>query len=86
MRLGLAPKSTKGIKEKLLKSRCNKSGQKYLQNHKNGKHCSSRLEKFQPIRTAILMQIKSLQGVETIQTSSRTLEDREDLSLLSSLV
>jgi hypothetical protein len=33
-----------------------------------------------------LMQIKSLQGVETIQTSFHSLEDWEDISLLSSLL
>jgi hypothetical protein len=31
-----------GIKEKLLKVRDQKSGQKYIQNHKNKKHYSSR--------------------------------------------
>jgi hypothetical protein len=33
-----------------------------------------------------LMQIKSLQGVKIIQTSSQSLEDWGDLSLLSSLL
>jgi hypothetical protein len=32
------------------------------------------------------MQIKSLQGMETTQTSIHSLEDRGDLSLLSSLL
>jgi hypothetical protein len=32
------------------------------------------------------MQIKSLQGVEITQTSSHSLEDLRDLSLLSSLI
>jgi hypothetical protein len=32
------------------------------------------------------MQIKSLQGMETSQTSSHSLEDWGDLSLLSSLL
>jgi hypothetical protein len=40
----------------------------------------------QPKRTAILMQINGLQGVETTQTSSHSLEDIGDLSLLSSLL
>jgi hypothetical protein len=40
----------------------------------------------QPKRTAILMQIKSLQGVETTQAFSRSLEDWGDLSLLSSFL
>jgi hypothetical protein len=42
MMLILASKPTEGIKEKLLISRDRKSGKKYLQNHKNEKHCSSR--------------------------------------------
>jgi hypothetical protein len=37
-------------------------------------------------KTALLMQIKSLQGVKTTQTSSHSLEDWGDLSLLSSLL
>jgi hypothetical protein len=57
-----------------------------FKNHKNGKHCNSRLEMIQPKKTAILMQIKSLQGVKTTQSSSRSLEDQEELSLLSSLL
>jgi hypothetical protein len=36
--------------------------------------------------TATLMRIKSLQGVETNQTSSQSLEDWGDLSLISSLL
>jgi hypothetical protein len=40
----------------------------------------------QPRRTAILMQIKGLHGVQTTQTSSHSLEDWGDLSLLSSLL
>jgi hypothetical protein len=35
MRLVLAPKLMEGIEEKLLKSRDQKSGQKYSKNHKN---------------------------------------------------
>ena len=35
---------------------------------------------------AIMIQIKILQGVETTQTSSHSLEDWGDLSLLSSLL
>jgi hypothetical protein len=35
---------------------------------------------------AIMIQIKSLQGVETTQTSSHSLEDWADLSLFSSLI
>jgi hypothetical protein len=40
----------------------------------------------EPKKTAILIQIKSLQGVETTQISSHFLEDWEDLSLLSSKI
>jgi hypothetical protein len=60
-----------------------KNASKY---HKNGKHCSSREEVIQSKKTAILIQIKSLQGVESTQTSSRSMEDQGDLSLLSSLL
>jgi hypothetical protein len=42
---------------------------------KNEKHSSSTREMIQPKRTAILMQIKGLQGVEITQTSSHSLED-----------
>jgi hypothetical protein len=37
-------------------------------------------------KIAILMQIKSLQGVKTTQTSSHSLEDWGDPSLLSSFL
>jgi hypothetical protein len=40
----------------------------------------------QPKKTAILMQIKSLQGVETTQSSSHSLEDHGELLLLFSLL
>jgi hypothetical protein len=42
MRLVLTPKHMEGIKEKLLKMRDKKSGQKYIQNHENKKYYSSR--------------------------------------------
>jgi hypothetical protein len=73
-----------GINEKLLKSRNRKSGKNTSENVKNEKHCSSTKEMIQPKRTAILMQIKGLEGVKTTQTSSHSLEDLGDLSLLSS--
>jgi hypothetical protein len=66
LRLILAPKSTEGIDEQLLKNGS--------ENHENRKHCSSRLEMIQPKKTAILMQIKSLQGVESTQSPSCSLE------------
>jgi hypothetical protein len=40
-RLILAPKSMEGIKEKLLKSRDQKLGQNYSENHENEKRCST---------------------------------------------
>jgi hypothetical protein len=57
-----------------------------LQNHKKEKHSSTRKEMIQSKSTTILMWIKSLQGVETTQTSSHSLENWGDLSLLSSLL
>jgi hypothetical protein len=87
MSLILAPKPIKGIEEKPLKSRDRKSGQKYSKNHKNDQHCSTIYEMIYPKSTAILMQVKSLQGVEIATTSSHSMEDWRDLSLslLSSL-
>jgi hypothetical protein len=41
MRLVVAPKPMERIKEKLLKSPDQKSGQKYSKNHENKKHCST---------------------------------------------
>jgi hypothetical protein len=63
-----------------------KIGPKYLKNLKNEKYCSSTKEMIPPKRTAVFMQIKGLQGVETTQKSSHSLEDWRDLSLLSSLL
>jgi hypothetical protein len=56
-------------------------------NHENEKHCNTRYEMTLLKHTNVLMQIKSLQGVETATTSSHSLEDWRDLSLslLSSL-
>jgi hypothetical protein len=45
------------------------------ENHEKEKHNSTRKEMIQSKSTAILMQIKSLQGVGSIETSSDTLED-----------
>jgi predicted glycosyltransferase involved in capsule biosynthesis len=55
-------------------------------NHEKEKHSSTRKEMIQSKSTAILIQIKSLQGVKTTQTFSHSLEDWGDLSLLSSLL
>jgi hypothetical protein len=44
------------------------------------------MEMIQPKKTPILMQVKTLQGVETTQTSSHSLKDWRGLSLLSSLL
>jgi hypothetical protein len=85
-RLVLAPKSTEGIEEKLLKLRSQKSGKNASENHENVKYHSSRYEMIQSKKTAILMQIKSLQGVKNTQSSFRSLEDRRELSLLFSLL
>jgi hypothetical protein len=61
-------------------------GQNTSEKLENEKHSSSTREMNQLKKTAILMQIKTLQGVETTQTYSNYLEDWGDLSLLSSLL
>jgi hypothetical protein len=82
MRLILAPKSMEGIEEKLLKSWDRKIGPKISKNCKNEKRCSSLGDMIQSKSMPILKQIKCLQGVETTQTFSHSLEDCGDLSLL----
>jgi hypothetical protein len=86
MRLIPIPKSMEVIKEKLFNSWSKNLGQKYLQKSwmKNITAQDSRW--FNPKKIAILMQIKSLQGMKTTQISSYSLEDWRDLtSLISSL-
>jgi hypothetical protein len=75
MRLILAPNSTEGIEEKLLKSQENKIGQKYSKNHRKGKIGCTLGDEIQSQRSYILMKIKRLQGVKIIRTSSHSLED-----------
>jgi hypothetical protein len=86
MRLVLAPKFTEGIEENSSNHKVKNWAKNTSKNLRNEKHYSSTKKMIQPKRTAILMQIKGLQGVETTQTSSHSLEDWEDLSLLSSLL
>jgi hypothetical protein len=66
MRLILAPNSTEGIEEKLLKSQENKIGQKYSKNHIKGKIGCTLGDEIQSQRSYILMKIKRLQGVKII--------------------
>jgi hypothetical protein len=75
MRLILAPNSTEGIEEKLLKSQENKIGQKYSKNHRKRKIGCTLGDEIQSQRSDILMKIKRLQGVKIIRTSSHSLED-----------
>jgi hypothetical protein len=74
LRLILATFSMEEIEEKLLRSQNQKSDQNTSENQEKEKHDSARYEMIQSKSTTILMQIKSLQGVETIQTSSHTLK------------
>jgi hypothetical protein len=64
-----------GIEEKLLKSQEHKIGQKYSKNHIKRKKGCTLGDKIQLQRSAILMKIKRLQGVETAQISYHSLED-----------
>jgi hypothetical protein len=64
-RLILEPNSTEGIQEKLLKSQEYKIGQKYSENHRKRKMGCTLGDEIQSQRSAILMKIKRLQGVET---------------------
>jgi hypothetical protein len=65
----------KGIEEKILKSQEHKIGQKYSQNHRKRKTGCTLGDEIQSQISAILMKIKHLQGVETVQTSSHSLKD-----------
>jgi hypothetical protein len=75
MRLILAPNSTEGIEEKLLKSQEHKIWWKFSENHRKRKMGCTLGDKIQSQRSDILMKIKCLQDVETTQTSSHSLED-----------
>jgi predicted glycosyltransferase involved in capsule biosynthesis len=74
------------IEERHIKSQEQKSGKNKSENQVNEKHFSTSKEVIQSKQMDVLMQIKSLQGVKIIQTSSQSLEDWGDLSLLSSLL
>jgi hypothetical protein len=63
-----------------------KIGPKIPQKIKKMKNILAQKEVIQSKPTNVLVQIKSLEGVETTQTSSHSLEDWGDLSLLSSLL
>jgi hypothetical protein len=67
--------------EKLLKIRGWKIGWKYSKNHKKEKWSIQLGDKIHALTSAILREIKRLHGVETITTSSHSLEDWRDLSL-----
>jgi hypothetical protein len=86
MRHVLAPEPRKKLKKNSSNHEVKSRVKNTSKNHKNGKYCSSRYEMIQPKKATILMQIKSLQGVETIQISSHSLKDWGDLSFLSSLL
>jgi hypothetical protein len=86
MRFILASNSTEGIEEKLLKSQKHKIGRKYSKNHRKIKTGCTLGDEIQSQRSAILVKMKRLQGVETTQTSFHSFEDWGYLSLLSSLL
>jgi hypothetical protein len=75
MRFILAPNSMEEIKEKLLESQEHKIERKYSKNHRKRKTSRTLRDEIQSQRSAILMKIKCLQGVETARTSSHSLED-----------
>jgi predicted glycosyltransferase involved in capsule biosynthesis len=86
LRLILATFPMEEIEERHIKSQEQKSGKNKSENQVNEKHFSTSKEVIQSKQMDVLMQIKSLQGVKIIQTSSQSLEDWGDLSLLSSLL
>jgi Mg2+ and Co2+ transporter CorA len=69
LRLFLATFAMEEIEEKLLKSQNQKLGQNATENQEKEKHGSTMKEVIQSKSTVILMQIKSLQGMETTQIS-----------------
>jgi hypothetical protein len=85
MRLILVPNSMEEIEEKLLKSQEHKIGRKYSKNDKKRKIGYTLGDEIQSQRLAILMKIKCLQGVESVQTSSHSLEDWGESLTISSL-
>jgi hypothetical protein len=64
-----------GIEEKLLKTQEHKIGQKYSKNQRKIKTFCTLGDEIQSQRSAILMEIKHLQGVEIARTSSHSLKD-----------
>jgi hypothetical protein len=66
MRLILAPNSMEGIEEIFLKSQEHKIGRKYSENHRKRKMGCTLGDEIQSQRLAILINIKRLQGVETV--------------------
>jgi hypothetical protein len=60
MMLVLAPNTTEGIKEKLLKSQEYKIEQKYFENHRKRKMGCTLGDEIQSQRSSILMKIKCL--------------------------
>jgi hypothetical protein len=85
MRLVLAPNSTEGIKEKLLKSQEHKIRRKYSKNHRKRKLGCTLGDDIQSQRSDILMKIKHLQCVKTIQISFHSLEGWEESLTISPL-
>jgi hypothetical protein len=85
MRLTLEPRSMKESKENTSNHEIKNRGKIPLKITKRKNIVAQGRKWFNP-STTILMRIKSLQGVETTQTSFHSLEDWGDLSLLSSLL
>jgi hypothetical protein len=83
-RLVLAPKFTEGIEEKLLKSRSEKSGQKYLQKSQKWKTLQLKIGDDSIQNDSYIDVNQEFTRCETTRTSSHSLEDWRDLSLLRS--
>jgi hypothetical protein len=66
---------SEGIEEKFLKSQEHKIERKYFKNHKKRKMGCTPGDEIQSQRSAILIKIKRLQGMETFRTSVHSLED-----------
>jgi hypothetical protein len=86
LKLILATFSTEEIEERLFKLQEWKLGKNTSENQVNEKHFSTYKEVIQSKHMDVLMQIKSLQCVETTQISFHSLEGWGDLSLLSFLL
>jgi hypothetical protein len=74
-----------GFKEKLLESQEHKIGRKYSKNKRKRKMGCTPGDEIQSQRSAILMKMKHLQGVETTRTSFHSLEDWGESLTISTL-